>query len=220
MNKNLSFKAVIFDLDGTLLNTLTDIADSMNAILRSRGFPEHPVDQYKYFVGDGMETLVRRTIPEQYRNEKFINDCLSELKKEYSRRWNNKTIPYDGIEDLLTSLSEKNVPMAILTNKPHNFAVQTINCFLPRWEFPVILGAKPEIPKKPDPTGALLIADTLNIAPDKILYLGDTDTDMETATRAGMYPVGILWGFRNRDELLRAGAKELIQTPTEVLRYF
>ncbi|NOZ03415.1 MAG: HAD family hydrolase [FCB group bacterium] len=220
MNENLSFKAVIFDLDGTLLNTLTDIADSMNTVLRSKGFPEHPVEKYKYFVGDGMDTLVQRTIPEQYRTKDIIKDCISAVKKEYSRRCNNKTKPYVGIEDLLTVLSDKNIPMAILTNKPHDFAVQTINQFLPRWEFTVILGAKPDLPKKPDPTGALLVANTLNIPPDKILYLGDTDTDMATATAAGMFPVGVLWGFRSRDELLRSGAKGLVRTPTDILRYF
>jgi phosphoglycolate phosphatase len=215
----MNFKAVIFDMDGTLLDTLADLADSMNQVLKNLGFPEHPREAYKYFVGQGMDILVRKALPPEHLNESLIPQCIEAMREEYGKIWDRNTRPYPGIPELLDALTQRKIPMAILSNKPHDFTRFVAAKLLAKWTFPVILGARPGVPKKPDPAGALEIADILKLSPKEILYLGDTGTDMQTANAAGMFPVGVLWGFRTKSELLAEGAKVLIKHPQELLRY-
>jgi phosphoglycolate phosphatase len=215
----MEFKAVIFDMDGTLLDTLQDLADSMNQVLKRFGYPEHPREAYKYFVGQGMDILVRKALPPEHLYESLIPQCIEAMREEYGKNWDRSTRPYPGIPELLDALTQKEIPMAILSNKPHDFTQFVAARLLAKWTFPVILGARPGVPKKPDPAGALEIADILKLSPKEILYLGDTGTDMQTATAAGMFPVGVLWGFRTESELLAEGAKVLIERPQELLKY-
>lgn len=213
----MKFKAVLFDLDGTLLDTLDDLADSMNASLRRFGFPPNTVDTYRYLVGDGLMNLVSRALPADHRDEATINEVVSAQWEEYSRNWANKTRPYEGIPELLDALQERGVVMCVLSNKPDDFTRLVVQKFLSKWKFAVVRGQDEDTPIKPDPSAANQIALRLGIANTKFLYVGDSNTDMRTANAAGMFAVGASWGFRRRDELLAAGAKALIEQPRELL---
>jgi phosphoglycolate phosphatase len=213
----MSFKAAMFDLDGTLVDTIEDLADSMNSVLERCGFPSHDLDAYKYFVGDGMINLVRRSLPEQAKTDETVMQCLAMMREEYAGRWKEKSRPYDGIPELLDRLSERGIKMAVLSNKPDDFTKVMVRELLSRWRFEAVLGERPSIPRKPDPISALEIAGQMRVSPGDFLYLGDTSTDMKTAGAAGMYAVGVLWGFRKADELLAGGARLLIERPTDLL---
>ena len=214
-----AYKAVLFDLDGTLLDTLKDIADSVNTALAKLGFPQHDIQTYKYFfVGDGRRAMAIRALPEDYRDTANVDRLAAIIEVEYSKRWADNTRAYPGIPDMLQSLTDKGIKMAILSNKPEAFTKKMVTRLLPRQHFEIVLGAQSSVPLKPDPTSALQIAKRLNILPTEFIYLGDTYVDMKTATAAGMYPVGALWGFRTADELLTGGARELIEYPTELPR--
>jgi len=208
---------VIFDLDGTLLDTIQDIAESMNLVLRFYNFPEHPVEAYKNFVGDGMEVLARRVLPEGRRDPETVAGCVSAMSKEYGMRWMKNSRPYEGVPELLDALDARGSKLSVLSNKPDDFAKIMVAGLLPRWPFEPVLGARHSVPKKPDPAGALEIARQRSISPEEFLYLGDTGTDMKTANAAGMYPVGVLWGFRTAEELETNGAKTIIERPVELL---
>ncbi len=215
-----TYKCILFDLDGTLLDSLDDLALSMNSVLTHLGFPAHEISAYRYFVGDGMETLVRRALPPDKLHDAIISQCLSAMQQKYGEQWHRTTRPYPGIPELLDGLDALSIPKVILTNKPHAFTLQIVDRLLADWKFDRIAGARPEIPKKPDPAGALLLATEMGIKPENFVYLGDTNTDMQTACAANMFPVGALWGFRTAAELKKNGAKDLAADPLEILRYF
>jgi len=213
------YRAVVFDLDGTLLDTLVDLADSMNAVLSRNGFPSHDVESYKRYVGDGVQTLVRRALPETQRSEEAVTMLVREMREEYRRRQLDHTRPYPGVPDLLDALTARRIRMAILSNKPHEATKAVVSALLASWHFEVVRGESPETPRKPDPAGAFQIASLLGLPADQFLYLGDTDTDMKTANAAGMNAVGVLWGFRGPEELLASGARVLIDNPMQLLRH-
>lgn len=212
------FAAVLFDADGTLLDTLQDLADSMNDALLHFGFPTHDPARYKYFVGDGMENLVKRSIPVSVRDDPAtVFECLQKMRSNYYSYWKNKSKPYPGIPQLLDVLSERGIRMAILSNKPDDFMQAMARELLSSWNFEVVMGERAPFPRKPAPAGALHISGLIGIDPEHFLYLGDTATDMLTANSAGMYAVGVLWGFRTGEELLASGARKLISEPAELL---
>jgi len=211
------YKAVIFDLDGTLLDTLEDIADSMNAVCDKNGFPPHGLEAYKRFIGDGIAQLVARSFPENHRSDEQILQGVEDVRAEYAKRWSCKTRIFPGIDILLDELTAKSTKMCVLSNKPDDFTQKSVSHYLSRWSFDVVYGKFPDIPAKPDPTLALKIMDQLELPSESILYLGDTHTDMETAINAGFTAVGALWGFRDEAELKRSGAAHLIQKPQELL---
>ena len=213
----MPYKAVLFDLDGTLLDTIQDIAESMNAVLRQYHFPVHTIAAYKNFVGDGMEILVRRVLPEGGRDPGTVASCLSAMRKEYGLNWRKHSRPYGGVPELLDALVARDIKLAVLSNKPDDFTKIMVADLLPRWPFYPVLGARSSVPHKPDPTGALEVAGQLSLPPGQFLYLGDTGIDMRTANAAGMYPVGVLWGFRSAEELKVNGAETVIAKPEEVL---
>jgi phosphoglycolate phosphatase len=210
-------RAVLFDLDGTLVDSLEDIADSMNAVLARLGVPEHPVDAYRYFVGEGMEMLVRRALPDGRDDDTTLTSALLAVRAEYAKRSVRKTRPYPGIPELLDTLAGREIPVAVLSNKPHAPTLDLVGRLLGSWSFAAVLGAGPDRPRKPDPAGAFEIAGELGIAPTEWFYLGDTATDMQTARAAGMGAVGVLWGFRTADELTAAGAELLLPHPLDLL---
>ena len=211
------FRAVLFDLDGTLLDTLDDLADSANLALRRLGLPEHAAEAYKLFVGGGIENLARRALPEDRQDPAIVAECLKLTRENYAARWAEKTRPYEGIPDLLDALTARGIPMAVFSNKPEEFTRLCVERLLAAWHFEVVLGAGTMLPKKPDPAGALWIARHFQVEPAEMVYLGDTDTDMQTAVAAGMFPVGVLWGFRDAKELRANGARLLIERPLELL---
>lgn len=216
----MATQAVIFDLDGTLLDTLEDIGCAMNRVLACRGLPQYPLDRYRLFVGDGAEVLVRRALPAGQASQSLVGQCLADFKAAYAETWNVLTKPYPGIPELLDALKKKGMPMAILSNKPDDFTVRCVEAYLPQWSFGAVLGEQPGRPRKPDSAGALEIARRLSVPPRDIVYVGDTATDMQTAVAAGMMPVGVRWGFRPAEEMLAAGAQHLIETPLELLTVF
>ena len=213
----LQFKAVIFDLDGTLLDTLQDLANSYNRVLKKMGFPTHPVDKYRYFVGDGSKMCVTRALPAETRDEMTIDRCLQAFRADYAQKWNIYTKPYKNIPEMLTAISKLGLKMAILSNKPHDDTKRCVKKYLSSWKFKIIFGQKNPFPIKPDPFSALSIASQFEFQPEEILFLGDTATDMKTAIAAGMFPVGALWGFRTLEELKKSGAKTTIEEPEELL---
>lgn len=209
----------MFDLDGTLLDTLADLANAMNAALAELGFPAHPVEAYRYFVGDGIDTEAKRALPKDHHDGETIKKCVGLAARYYGKCWSENTKPYPGIPELLTSLQRQKIPMAVLSNKPHDFTKLNIEKLLPAWSFRIVRGVSDSTPTKPDAAGALQIAKELKIPPQGFLYLGDTNTDMQTAGAAGMYALGALWGFRTADELLASGAKALVEKPQDVLKF-
>ncbi|PIE31586.1 HAD family hydrolase [candidate division KSB3 bacterium] len=213
----MSYNAIIFDLDGTLLNTLEDLADSTNRVLQSQGFPPHPVDAYRYFVGNGARKLIERVLPDKQCNEETIVRCLELFREDYGQNWNVKTKIYEGVSEMLHTLQDRRLKLSILSNKPHEFTVHCVESLLPDWHFDFVFGQREQIPPKPDPAGALDILERLGISQAECLYVGDTATDMQTAVTANLYPVGVLWGFREREELVEAGAKVLLEHPKELI---
>ncbi|WP_448873566.1 HAD family hydrolase [Desulfobulbus propionicus] len=213
----MRYKAVLFDLDGTLLDTLEDLANAGNRILADQSLPVHAVEAYRYFVGDGIAMLVERILPPTHRQPQQIAAAVTAFQNEYAENWNDHTAPYTGVAEMLDQLTERGVQLAILSNKPHAFTQLCVEQLLPRWAFAPVLGQRPGVPKKPDPVAALEAAEHMELRPQDILYVGDTSVDMRTARSAGMDPVGVLWGFRDADELSRAGAGWLISHPCELL---
>jgi len=213
----MPYQAVLFDLDGTLLDTLADLGNAMNRVLAAQGLPGHPLDAYRYFVGEGARLLVTRALPENRRDEATIAACLDAFQADYDQNWRVETKPYPGIPDMLDALTARGLKLAVLSNKPHDFTVRCVHELLPRWTFEPVFGLRETVPRKPDPAGALEIAACLNLPPANFLYLGDTATDMQTARAAGMVPVGALWGFRSAEELAESGAEMLLEEPVGLL---
>ena len=208
------YKAVVFDLDGTLTNTLTDIAVAMNRALRMHGLPEYPTDAYKLMVGNGARILAERAVAER---TDMTDAVLADYQAYYEQHTRDTTRPYEGIPELLKALAERGLKLCVLSNKPHADTVNVVKYFFPDTPWTAIRGQVEGIPVKPDPAGARLICETLGVTADECLYLGDTKVDMATATSAGMYAVGVLWGFRDEKELRDHGAKVIISHPLELL---
>ena len=209
-------KCVLFDLDGTLVDSLADLANSMNRVLKEQGLPPHPTQAYRYFVGNGITTLVQRALPTNAQHQDFIQECAHRMRQEYALHWADTTKPYPGIAELLDTLTARQIEMAILSNKPDELTKEVVKTLLPKWDFAVVAGATETIPRKPNPAGALRIASLLHCEPTDFLYLGDTNTDMQTARAARMFAIGALWGFRTATELKDNGAQALLSMPIEL----
>jgi phosphoglycolate phosphatase len=215
----MPYKAVLFDLDGTLLDTLEDISNAVNRVLEGKGFPTHKLNAYRNFVGDGSAMLINRALPKEKRTDEVIRTCLTAYLEDYGRNWNVKTKPYEGIPEMLDSLNDRGLKMAILSNKPHAFTKQCATEFLSSWDFGAVIGQRNGVSPKPDPAGALEVAERLGLSPAHFLYMGDSGVDMKTAVASGMFPVGVLWGFRSMGELKDNGSLALINRPSEILNF-
>jgi len=210
----MPFKAVVFDLDGTLTNTLEDIAFAMNRSLRLHALPEFPVEAYKYLVGDGAVMLARRACREQ---TDMAPSVLKEYQAYYKDHTSDRSAPYPGVQEMLDALAARGMHLAVFSNKPHADVQTVVKHYFPDVPFEVIRGQMEGVPVKPNPAGALAVAQEMGLAPEDFLYLGDTGTDMCCAVNAGMYPVGVLWGFRGEDELREMGAKAIISDPLALM---
>ncbi len=210
-------KAFMFDLDGTLLDTLDDLADAGNAMLASLGLPGHAVAAYQQFVGDGIELLVRRALPAARRDDRTVALGVARVREHYAAGWSRKTRVYDGIPELLDYLAGRQVALTVLSNKPDEFTRAMVAHYFQAWPVAAVRGATAGQPRKPDPGQALAIAAELGLGPASFWYLGDTATDMLTARAAGMYAVGALWGFRSRAELEAAGAHTVAASPRSMV---
>ena len=211
-------KAIIFDLDGTLLDTLEDIAISANFALTTLGFNAESTEKYRYFVGEGVFKLFENIFAKTPQTQEVIQEAVSLFESHYAKQFNQNTKLYDGVSKMLTFLQTRGFKMAILSNKPDSFTKMCAVKYLRSWKFDVVFGARNGVPRKPHPQGALDISTLLEIEPHRCYYLGDTMIDMQTANSAGMIALGALWGFREEDELREHGAKHLVKSPSEVIK--
>ncbi|MDR2027701.1 MAG: HAD family hydrolase [Prevotellaceae bacterium] len=214
------YKAIIFDLDGTLINSIPDIADSMNEVLSVYGYQQYSYNQYKYFVGNGIRRLVERCVPPECSTPENIENIFRTMIEVYGNNCISKTAVYNGIPELLDGLYAKRVKMAILSNKTDSITQKICDTLFYDSHFEIALGATDRFPKKPNPQSALFIAESLSVSPDEVFYLGDTSIDMETACAAGFFPAGVSWGFRPAEELISFGAQYIANTPVDCLRFF
>lgn len=207
---------VIFDLDGTLLNTLEDLTDSVNHVMKLHSFPERTIDEIRSFIGNGVPTLIRRSVPHGT-DESCTEICTAEMLEYYKCHSRIKTEPYKGIKELLNELTKRGIATAVVTNKAEPAAKILCNDIFGD-VFTVVIGDNGVDRLKPAPDNVLRAVDLLNAEKEHVLYVGDSDVDMVTAEAAGLTSVGVLWGFRDKDSLIESGAKHIISTPEELLR--
>lgn len=211
-------KAILFDLDGTLADTIRDIGGAVNRVLRAHGFAEHPVEAYKIMVGNGFAMLMKRALPPKVaEDEKLFAALTEEASDEYSRNAFATTEPFPGMRALLGELEKRGISIAVLSNKPDGLTRLIIEAIFPDAKFMEVRGDKPGRPRKPDPTAALEIADLSGIPPGQWAFVGDSGVDMETARASGMLPIGVSWGYRSRDELTGHGAFAIIDKPLDLV---
>ena len=210
-------KLVAFDLDGTLVNSLEDLADSANRAFKDLGFSEHDVNEYRYFVGSGVDILFKRALPEGKNGKEMIQKARSLFEEYYNQSYCNKTRPYESVKELLEELKDHHYKIAVLSNKPDHFARHILETLFSETEFDFILGASDRLPKKPEPDGLLQCLNELRIQAEDCIYCGDSDVDILFAHNAGIQAVGAAWGFRGIDELDEAGADYVINYPTDLL---
>lgn len=208
--------AVIFDLDGTLLNTLGDLRAATNHALEVRGLPPHSMEEIRQFIGNGIRLLICRAMPEGT-PEAEIDAALDDFKAYYAAHIHDRTVPYDGIPQLLTALRKRGIKVAVLSNKIDSASQQLIEYFFPE-KTDVVFGEHVGVPRKPDPTSCRMVMQQLGVQPEQVLYVGDSGTDMQTAKNAGLYAVGVTWGFRSKEVLLEYGADVLVHRPEQILQ--
>jgi phosphoglycolate phosphatase len=214
----MQFDGVIFDLDGTLVDTLEDIADAMDRVLAREGAPGHTYDEYRYLIGRGIRNLVTEALPAELRTEERVARCYERMIEDYGRNSLVKTRVYDGVPELVRALRDEGIPLAVHSNKSDALTRAIVEALLDPADFVAVSGARPDAPLKPDPAVALEIAGSFGLPPARVAYLGDSLVDMRTATAAGMIAVGAAWGFRTRQELVESGAAVVIDAPLELLR--
>lgn len=211
-------KAAIFDLDGTLSYTLDSISISGNKALESLGLEPFEKDRYKYFVGDGANELVKRLCIARGDDDLQNFELLKEKYMMYFSQYADyKVAPYDGMEETVKRLKTEGLKLAVLSNKPHPQTIEVVEKLYGKNAFDCIQGNTPEIKRKPSPDGAFLVAEKLDVKPDECLYIGDTATDMQTGNGAGMHTIGVLWGYRDREELEGSNAKYIIEKPVDIM---
>ena len=210
-------KYIIFDLDGTLVNSIFDLADSVNYVLRQNGYDEHTLDSYYYFVGNGTLKLIERALPQDKRTDNEIERIHSQFAEYYSQNYLNKTVPYDGIKELLIKLDKRKIKYSVASNKTDNFTCEIINKLFCDNHFDVVMGKKDGNPTKPNPKIIYDILEENNFTPNEILFVGDSGVDIETGHNAKLRAVGCLWGFRDEKELIEAGADFIISHPMELI---
>ncbi len=208
---------IIFDLDGTLLNTLDDLAVSTNYALRKHGYPEHELNAYRYFVGNGITKLIERALPEEARQADIVLGIRKEFIAYYQQHKTDLSRPYPGIPELLTQLQRQNICLAVASNKYQQGTTELISHFFEKKLFSVVLGQRENIPVKPDPAIVFEILKQTGIKKSAALYVGDSGVDMQTARNSGLTSIGVTWGFRPRQELEENGACYLVDTPEEII---
>jgi phosphoglycolate phosphatase len=212
----MKFKGVIFDLDGTLVNSLEDIADAMNSVLQDLNYPTHSYDDYQYFIGSGLRNLVSKSLPENHNDENQIERCYDLMVEVYRDNCTNQTKPYNGIVELLDELKSRNIKLSVFSNKA-DALTKEITAFLFPGYFDPIVGLSIESLKKPNPFEAIEISKSLELKPEEMIFVGDSGIDMQTATNANMFAVGVLWGYRPEEELMANGANHILNHPLDLI---
>ncbi len=211
-------KAIVFDLDGTLLDTLEDIAISANYALVTLGFEAQEISKYRYFVGEGVIKLFGNIFMLNPQSSEVVLQAVHLFETHYAKQFQQTTKLYDGVSKMLTFCQTRGLKMVILSNKPDSFTKMCAIKYLRQWHFDVVFGAREGVPRKPHPQGALDVAEALHVKPEECYYLGDTMIDMQTANGAKMIAIGALWGFRDEEELRTHGAQHLCSSPTDVIK--
>jgi phosphoglycolate phosphatase len=214
----MRYQALVFDMDGTLLNTLEDLALATNRALTHHGFDPHPTESYRLFVGSGARMLIERALPSEACTESTIDACLATFKAYYDVHWADHTALYSGMADLLTQVQELGLDMAILTNKPQAFAESCVKQFLSGWSWRVVQGQVEGVALKPSAEISVRVTESLGVAPEEVLYIGDSNVDVLTAQNAGYDCAGVTWGFRSEQELREAGAQIIAHHPDDILK--
>jgi phosphoglycolate phosphatase len=213
----MKFKGVIFDLDGTLVNSLEDIADAMNTVLQNLNYPTHDYDAYQYFIGSGLRNLVSKALPETHNDEKHIDRCYQLMIEEYSGNCTRKTKPYDGIVELLDHLISHNIKLSVFSNKSDELTKKITTALFSNY-FEPIVGLSIEALKKPNPSEAIAISKKLGLKTEEIIFVGDSGIDIQTAANANMLAVGVSWGYRPEEELFAEGAKYVLNHPLDLIQ--
>ncbi|MEG1886977.1 MAG: HAD family hydrolase [Oscillospiraceae bacterium] len=213
----MKIKAVLFDLDGTLINTLADLCDSANYSLKKMGYPPQPLNNFKMYVGDGIPKMLERAMPKPMACHSNIEKAKAFFMEYYSVHNSDKTAHYDGMPQLIAELRKKGFKTAVVTNKDEKMAKVILDKLYGENTFDLIFGAREGVPTKPDPTLALMAMKELKVLAQECVFIGDSGVDIKTAVNSGAFPVGVLWGFRGRDELVSSGAKQLINHPSELI---
>lgn len=216
---NKKYKIVVFDLDGTLVNSLTDLANAVNTGLEKVGLPTHQVDTYKKFIGNGRELLVKRAMGEACENQELFNIVHSTFDVEYKVHCNDNTSSYSGCDELLKKLNKANIKIGVLSNKPDEFVADILKKVYPDVKFDMAWGNKKEFPPKPDKTSLLKMLELAEIPRENCLYIGDSNVDVFTAQNAEVDMLGVEWGFRDRQELLDAGAPVVVNSAEKIWEY-
>lgn len=217
---NKTYKAAIFDLDGTLIDSVQDIGDALNAVLKQQNFPQHSLSDYKRLVGNGIKQLVFDALPKDSRSEKVVANCIKGMFTQYSNNCLNATKPYEGINELLDYLESQSIPYAVLSNKADEFAKQMTKSLFPNHTFTTIKGTTTEELKKPNPQTTLEICDLFGIDKKNVVFVGDSGVDIQTAHNAGLDSAGVLWGFKPKEELVTFKATHIISTVEELTELF
>lgn len=213
------YKGMIFDLDGTLADSVESMATAGNKVLKSCGLKPQPVESYKYFAGDGADTLIYRVLAAAGDAKgEWFDKAYTEYQELFKKDCTYKVKPYDGILELLQEAKARGIRLSVVSNKPHERTLEVVEKLFGTELFDKVIGQRDGIAKKPDPAGALEAAESLGLKPEECMYVGDTNVDMETGHRAGMFTVGVLWGFRDREELEANHADAIIARPEELLK--
>lgn len=212
----MKFKAALFDLDGTLLDTLPDIRDAMNGVLARYGLPQYDMASYRDMIGWGIARLAELALPEESRTEVDAGELAEAMRRAYMSHPLESSTPFEGVPELISTLHAEGVPMAVLSNKLHELTHRLIVKAWGEGVFRAVYGAREDLPMKPHPEAAQRIASELGVKPYEMIFVGDTAIDMETAQVAGMYPVGVSWGYREVEELWMHGAAMVVSSPDEI----
>ena len=214
----MNTKLCIFDLDGTLINSLYDLADAMNYALQKYGFPVHDREKYRFMVGGGISVVADRAmaVPAEIEKKEAV---LANFNDYYQVHNTDNTVPYEGITELFDNLDNKGVLYSVLSNKPDKFTKQIINKLFPDRKFAAVIGKRDEFPRKPDPASVNNLISDLGFYSRDCLYIGDSNIDMQTAKNASLRSVGVSWGFRPISELLESGAQHIAEKPADILNY-
>ncbi len=213
------YQAVIFDLDGTLLNTIDDICDSLNYALEKYGYSTHDVEETKAFVGSGVRIMVERALKFDNASEETKELVLKAYLEMYSKKQADKTKPYDGVITMIKSLRSLGLKIGLLSNKPHEDTLKIINKYFGLDLFDIVLGQRPGVPIKPNPTALYEIIDNLKAKKEQCLFVGDSDVDMQTAQNAKMDKIAVLWGFRTKEVVERYNPNYIVSNPQEILKF-
>lgn len=209
-------KAVLFDLDGTLADSLLDLSISTNYAIGKFGYKPQPTENFKLFAGDGMAKMIERALSQSLDKENEVSRIMPVFLEYYGNHFCDNTKAYKGVVELIDNLKSRGLAVAVVTNKAQEMAEKVVLKLYSN-RFDLIFGKRKGIPPKPDPTAALMAMRELNVKPSECIFVGDSKMDILAGLNSGAYPVGVLWGFREKEELISGGAKQLIEKPQELL---